>query len=71
LHLGTNTLIHDHLEAAAHGGDNNGALFRPIRKNRTRRLDKALTPDAVYKLAPIRRRSASKPARTGCAQPPR
>jgi site-specific recombinase XerD len=50
LHPGTNTLIHDYLEAAGHGGDDNGALFRPLRNNRTRRLDKALTPDAVYKL---------------------
>ncbi len=50
LHPGTNTLIHDYLEAAGHGEDENGALFRPLKNNRTRRLDKALTPDAVYKL---------------------
>jgi integrase/recombinase XerD len=50
LHPGTNALIHDYLEAAGHGGDDNGALFRPLRNNRTGRLDKALTPDAVYKL---------------------
>jgi len=50
LHPGTNTLIHDYLDAAGHGADDNGALFRPVRNNRTRRLDKALTPDAVYKL---------------------
>lgn len=50
LHPGTNELIHDYLEAAGHGGDDNGALFRPLKNNRTRRLDKALTPDAVYKL---------------------
>ncbi|MGH7121478.1 MAG: tyrosine-type recombinase/integrase [Acetobacteraceae bacterium] len=50
LHPGTNELIHDYLEAAGHGGDENGALFRPLKNNRTRRLDKALTPDAVYKL---------------------
>ncbi|HXC14341.1 MAG TPA: tyrosine-type recombinase/integrase [Stellaceae bacterium] len=50
LHPGTNTLIHDYLEKAGHGTDDNGALFRPVRNNRTRRLDKALTPDAVYKL---------------------
>jgi hypothetical protein len=35
---------------AGHGGDDNGALFRPIRNNRTGRLEKAVTPDAVYKL---------------------
>jgi site-specific recombinase XerD len=50
LHPGTNELIHDYLEVAGHGGDESGALFRPLKNNRTRRLDKALTPDAVYKL---------------------
>jgi integrase/recombinase XerD len=50
LHPGTNELILDYLEAAGHGGDENGALFRPIKNNRTGRLDKALTPDAVYRL---------------------
>ena len=50
LHPGTNELIHDYLEAAGHGEDENGALFRPLKNNRTRRLDRALTPDGVYKL---------------------
>jgi integrase/recombinase XerD len=50
LHPGTNALIHDYLEGAGHGGDDNGALFRPIKNNRTGRLEKAVTPDAVYKL---------------------
>src|SRR5216683_655397 len=50
LHPGTNELIHDYLEAAGHGADENGALFRPVKNNRTGRLDKALTPDAVYRL---------------------
>ena len=50
LHPGTNALIHDYLEGAGHGEDENGALFRPIRNNRTGRLDKALTADGVYKL---------------------
>jgi site-specific recombinase XerD len=50
LHPGTNELIHDYLEAAGHGEDENGALFRPIRNNRTGRLDKALDPDMVYRL---------------------
>jgi integrase/recombinase XerD len=50
LHPGTNELIHDYLETAGHGGDDNGALFRPIRNNRTGRLDKALDPDMVYRL---------------------
>jgi integrase/recombinase XerD len=57
LHPGTNALIHDYLGAAGHGGGENGALFRPLRNNRTGRLDQALTPDAVYKL--VRRYSAA------------
>ena len=36
LHPGTNGLIHDYLEAAGHGGDDAGALFRPLRNNRDR-----------------------------------
>lgn len=50
LHPGTNALIHDYLDAAGHGGDDGGALFRPVRNNRTGRLDAAITPDGVYKL---------------------
>jgi site-specific recombinase XerD len=50
LHPGTNTLIHEYLEAAGHGTDETGPLFRPVRNNRTGKLEKALTPDGVYKL---------------------
>jgi integrase/recombinase XerD len=50
LHPGTNALIHDYLEAAGHGADEDGALFRPIKNNRGKTLLKALTPDAIYKL---------------------
>jgi integrase/recombinase XerD len=50
LHPGTNALIHDYLDAAGHGDDDNGALFRPIKNNRTKTLAQALTPDAIYKL---------------------
>ena len=50
LHPGTNALIHDYLDAAGHGEDENGALFRPIKNNRGKTLKHALTPDAVYKL---------------------
>ena len=50
LHPGTHALIHDYLDAAGHGTDENGALFRPIRNNRTGELDKAITPDGIYKL---------------------
>jgi integrase/recombinase XerD len=45
LHPGTNALIHDYLEVAGHGNDENGALFRPIKNNRSKTLDKALTPN--------------------------
>ena len=50
LHPGTNALIHDYLGAAGHGNDDSGALFRPIRNNRTGRLGAAITADGVYKL---------------------
>jgi integrase/recombinase XerD len=57
LHPGTNELIHDYLDAAGHGEDENGALFRPRKNNRTGRLEKALSPDAIYKI--VRRYSAA------------
>src|SRR5271157_1800765 len=50
LHPGTNALIHDYLDAAGHGLDEAGALFRPIRNNRTGRLERAITADGVYRL---------------------
>ena len=50
LHPGTHALIHDYLEIAGHGTDEAGALFRPIRNNRTGRLECAITADGVYKL---------------------
>jgi len=50
LHPATSGLIHDYLEAAGHGSDDDGALFRPIPNNRTGRFDQAMTPDGVYKL---------------------
>jgi len=37
--------IHDYLEAAGHGDDDQGPLFRPIRNNRTGRIDKALVAE--------------------------
>ena len=39
LHPGTNTLVHDYVEAAGNGADEAGALFRPVRNNRTGRLE--------------------------------
>ena len=56
LHPGTHGLINDYLDAAGHGLDDSGALFRPIRNNRIGLLEKALAPDAIYKL--VRRYSA-------------
>jgi integrase/recombinase XerD len=50
LHVGTHALIHDYLEAAGHGDDETGALFRPIRNNTTGKLYGAITPDGIYKL---------------------
>ena len=50
LHPGTNALIHDYLAAAGHDTDESGALFRPIRNNRTGRPERAITGDGVYKL---------------------
>jgi len=50
LHPATHALIHDYLDAAGHGDDENGALFRPLRNNRTGRLEGAITPDGIYKL---------------------
>jgi hypothetical protein len=57
-------LIHGYLDAAGHGADENGALFRPIRNNRTGEVEKALDPDMVYKrwCGGIRQSSASRSA---------
>jgi len=50
LHPAAGGLIVDYLEQAGHGTDNTGALFRPVRNNRTGSLSQAITPDAVYKI---------------------
>jgi integrase/recombinase XerD len=52
LHPGTSALIHDYLEAAGHGTDENGALFRSAsnNRNRTGQPEKAITGDGIYKL---------------------
>src|SRR6266446_5488579 len=41
--------IHDYLEAAGHGDDEQGPLFRPIRNNRTGRIDKALVAEGRHR----------------------
>jgi integrase/recombinase XerD len=50
LRPGTDALIHDYLGATGHAKDDAGALFRPVRNNRTGRLEGAITADGVYKL---------------------
>ncbi len=50
LHPGTHALTHEYLEAAGHGEEDAGALFRPVRNNTTGKLDGAITPDGIYKL---------------------
>jgi site-specific recombinase XerD len=50
LHPGTQALVHDYLVVAGHGEDESGALFRPVRNNRTGKLAGAITADGVYKL---------------------
>ncbi len=57
LHPAGSGLIGDYLEIAGHGADDAGALFRPLRNNCTGALEKAITPDAVYKL--VRQYSAA------------
>ncbi len=41
-------LINEYLDHAGHGEDADGPLFRPVRNNRTKELNKALHPNAVY-----------------------
>ena len=50
LHPAAGGLIADYLEAAGHGQDDAGALFRPIHNNRGDGAQKAITPDGVYKI---------------------
>jgi site-specific recombinase XerD len=58
LHPAASGLIGDYLEVAGHGADDAGALFRPLRNNcTTGGLERAITPDAVYKL--VRQYSAA------------
>jgi len=49
LHPAAGGLVHDYLEAAGHGADDMGALFRPI-SNNTNGLDKGITADGIYKI---------------------
>jgi site-specific recombinase XerD len=60
LHPAAGARIAEYLEAAGHGGEACGALFRAVHRARAEGADQALTPDAVYKL--VRGYSA----RVGC-----
>jgi integrase len=51
LHEFAADLIDDYLDAAGHGDDDGGALFRPFRNSRPGgTLKNAVTPDGVYRL---------------------
>jgi len=50
LHPGTNGLVNDYLEAAGHGTDDNGALFRSVSNNRGDKAERAITGDGIDKL---------------------
>jgi site-specific recombinase XerD len=57
LHPAASGLILEYLATAGHGADDGGALFRPLRNDRTGYLHQAITPDGIYKL--VRKYSAA------------
>ena len=63
LHPGTQGLVTDYLEAAGHGSEADGALYRPVKNNLTGELDEAVTPDGVYKV--VRRYAKAMGLRSG------
>jgi len=50
LHPGTAEVIDVYLQAAGHGDDTNGALFRPLKNNRHDNARASITEDGVYKM---------------------
>jgi len=50
LHPGSQGLLADYLQACGHAHEKSGALFRPIRNNRTGELERTLTGDGIYRL---------------------
>jgi site-specific recombinase XerD len=50
LHPAAGRLIADYLEAAGHGEEAGGALFRPLHHGRAEGAADAITPDGVYKI---------------------
>jgi integrase/recombinase XerD len=49
VHVLAQRLIEEYLAVARHGGALDGALFRPVRNNRTGTLDKHLEPGSFYR----------------------
>ena len=49
-HPAAQEAIAGYLELAGHGEDKKGALFRPVRNNRTGTLENAITGDGVYRM---------------------
>jgi site-specific recombinase XerD len=50
LHPGTAERIDAYLQAAGHGADKHGALFRPVKNNQHQNGRASITPDGVYKM---------------------
>jgi site-specific recombinase XerD len=50
LHPAASGLIHDYLDAAEHGHEETGALFRSVSNNRNKESQQPITPDGIYKL---------------------
>ncbi len=49
VHVGAQRMIEDYLALAGHRSDLDGALFRPVKNNRTGELDRPLDPASVYR----------------------
>ena len=50
LHPAASSLVADYLAAAGHGGEDDGALFRPLHHARAQGAAQAITADGVYKI---------------------
>jgi integrase len=50
VHPAALSALQEYLTLAGHAGDRSGAMFRPVRNNRTGTLETALTGDGIYKL---------------------
>lgn len=54
VHVGAQRMIEDYLARAGHRSDLEGAIFRPVKNNRTGELDRPLDPASVYRNTPLR-----------------